>query len=367
MYQPQEGDWPSCVRESGIDEYQELSLQRWRLLSATNIRKAGVFSLSFSKSCVIFHVGVTSGTNFFHFLIDHLPRLLLILERINEPVVVMCQDTSVGFINQYLGLIEKYFSIELYKFENDNYTHIRITSDLILISDVSRRLRYSAKQFETIFQRAKTDPQLEALGIQFGALVPKKFKDHQVIHHWIRSDTNQVLKQSSGMFEHSLTAMDSLYRFGQTVIAGNANEASKHHDVILVTRDNSKSSQRFLENEQELISSIGEIAQVDFAELSVIEQIVVANNCRVMVGVTGAGLANAVYMEPGGLVIDITPLGYYLPAVDMIEELCRIRTLCYVRVFSTPLDDQGTTTVEVDLVKRSLEEHGLPGAVSAKY
>ena len=67
MSQPDEGDWPSCIRESGIDDYQELSLRRLSILSATRIDQDKVLSLGFSRKCVFFHVGVGSGTNFFHF------------------------------------------------------------------------------------------------------------------------------------------------------------------------------------------------------------------------------------------------------------------------------------------------------------
>ena len=303
---------------------------------------------------------------FFIFLIDHLPRLLLLLEKINEPVVVIHQDTDVEFIEQYLALIEQYFLSELYRVEKNNFSHLKVTSELILISDVSRRLRYSAKQFEAVLQRAKTDPQLKNLGLKFEQLTPKKFEDHQLVHHWIYSDSNQILKQSSSMFEHSKTAIDSLYRFGQLASSENRNGVTEYHDIILVTRDKSKLRQRFLENEQELVSTIGHITSIDFARLSVVEQITVANKCRVMVGVTGAGMANAVYMESGGLVIDIAPLGRYLPAVDMLEELCRARALLYVRVFSSPLDEQGATTVDTGLVERILKENRPDGIPSLR-
>jgi len=357
MHQPSPGDWPSCIRESGIQDYQELSLQRSSLLSATRIAHEKVMHLEFSKNCIVFHVGIESGTNFFHFLIDHLPRLLLLLENFHEEVMVIHLSASTGFIGDYLQLVENIYRVELCGVKPDDFAYLKIKSDLVLISDVSKRLRYSAPHMDRILHKARTDPQLEALGIKFEELVPKKIRDQQLIHHWIHRQNNRIFKQSSGLYEHSQSALDSVYRFGAMAVSRHHDKPVESSDMILVTRDKNSSSQRFLKNEHELLSECEHLSLVDFAKLSVIDQIVISNKCSVMVGVTGAGLANVVYMESGGLVIDITPLGYYLPAVDMIEELCKIRSLHYVRVFSSPLDDQGITTVDVDLIKNVLERH----------
>ena len=357
MHQPTPGDWPSCIRESGIQDYQELSLQRSSLLSATRIAHEKVMQLEYSKHCIVFHVGIESGTNFFHFLIDHLPRLLLLLQNFREQVIVIHLSASTGFIGDYLELVKKIYQVELYGVKPDECTHLRIKSPLVLISDVSKRLRYSVPHMDRILHKARTDPQLEALGINFEELVPSKFRDHQFIHHWAHLQTNRIFKQSSGLYEHSQSALDSLYRFGVMAVSRHHDKSVGLSDMILITRDKNSSSQRFLKNEHELLSECDHLSLVDFGKLPVIDQIVISNKCSVMVGVTGAGLANAVYMESGRLVIDITPLGYYLPAVDMIEELCKIRSLHYVRVFSSPLDGQGITTVDVDLIKDVLERH----------
>ena len=56
LYQPDEGDWPTCIKESGLVEYQETSLRRWELLSAAKLDKARVLSLHFDKPCISFQV-----------------------------------------------------------------------------------------------------------------------------------------------------------------------------------------------------------------------------------------------------------------------------------------------------------------------
>ena len=81
-------DWPIGIKESGIEEYQELSLRYQAYFRASNIAHKSISNSRFDKPCFVFNVAQRK-TNYYHFLIDSLPRLIDFLEHINEEIIVL--------------------------------------------------------------------------------------------------------------------------------------------------------------------------------------------------------------------------------------------------------------------------------------
>jgi hypothetical protein len=77
--------------------------------------------------------------------------------------------------------------------------------------------------------------------------------------------------------------------------------------IIYVSRKNARG--RGVLNEAELVNAItalgGEVAY--FETMSFQEQVLLMSECKVLLGNHGAGLANMIFMKPGGLVVELLP------------------------------------------------------------
>ena len=80
---------------------------------------------------------------------------------------------------------------------------------------------------------------------------------------------------------------------------------------------------RILLNELELERALEArgFAIVRAERLRPAEQVALARQAKVVVGATGAGMANALFVEPGALVVDIQPQVYPGPWVGAFGEL----------------------------------------------
>ena len=150
--------------------------------------------------------------------------------------------------------------------------------------------------------------------------------------------------------------MNALYHFGEGILKSGSPESNTLGVGLYIVRGEATSRSRYIGNESELIDRTG-LTEIDFSELSVAQQIHAANNCQILVGLTGAGLTNCVYMKPGGCVIEVTPIGYSLPATNLFENICKVRGLGYERIFSTQLDEKGSTVVDMDELCEVLKGH----------
>src|SRR5262249_57485244 len=97
-------------------------------------------------------------------------------------------------------------------------------------------------------------------------------------------------------------------------------QTGQHVTLIRRGRSEGRTATRQIDNEGALLraleSAIGSSAVqvVDFAECSYVEQIRTVLDSRVLIGVTGAGLTNLVWLPPGAAVVEIVPTPSYQPA-----------------------------------------------------
>ncbi|MBT6530004.1 MAG: glycosyltransferase family 61 protein [Betaproteobacteria bacterium] len=358
LIQTAPSDWPIGIRESGFFEYQELSLRQPRFAKANHISRSRCPEYQFDKPCFIFNIN--RHGNYFHFLIDSFPRLIALLNTIDEEIIVLHQLDTDGPIGEYFKLIESSYKCKFLNLPSSDSEHIKITTPTLFIEEIARRLVYSPDYLKHTWNHLYQDPQLLALGLpsdkdkwhyttKYEQVYPKLF--------WLQS-TKTYFKNGFALWHYSVTSMDSVFQWG-TKISLRKDGALSDCQHIFIVRGNRSAVKRFLENEDELRDSLPELRYIDFAEFPVEDQISMARNCSTLIGLTGAGFANAIYMKPGSLVIDITPLGFLLPATNMVENVCKARGLRYHRLFSSPLDATLSSKIDVADLENFLKEEGV--------
>ena len=105
-----------------------------------------------------------------------------------------------------------------------------------------------------------------------------------------------------------------------------------------------------------MLAAIPEVISTDVGTLPLVEQISIARGTKVLLGMHGAGLTNALFMREGAGVIEIVPAGQSLPASNLFENLCALRRLNYRRIFASPLDAVSQANVDVGEVIAAIEE-----------
>ncbi len=132
------------------------------------------------------------------------------------------------------------------------------------------------------------------------------------------------------------------------------------HGRLYVTR---KASSRHISNHAEVLETLGRLGFSELAAetLTVAEQIALFSRAEAVVGVHGAGLANAVFSAPGTLLVELqSPELYSAPAVsgsfglgdrshDVFWNLAAVANLQYVRVVCKPVTPgHRNSDIEVD-------------------
>lgn len=71
---------------------------------------------------------------------------------------------------------------------------------------------------------------------------------------------------------------------------------------------------------------------VKLETLSVMQQLRLLAETEIVVGVHGAGLSNAVVCKPGAIMIEILPVGYFIPTFSIMSRACGLRYFPYLEV-----------------------------------
>ena len=284
---------------------------------------------------------------------DNLSRLLTFLNSIHEEVIILHFCERVGVIKNYFDLLESIYQCRFEKISLEGSKHIKVTSPVYFIEDTFKRFTNSPYHAKNNFRRLETDEQLIKLGISVDDLSALTHDDQIISRAWRHKPTGKIYKNNIDSFIHSSTSISAIYEFGVEVIEA-SNVTTVENNVIYILRDGTNSRKRFISNQSQIID-LPEITAIDFSTRSLEQQISIAHNCDVLIGLHGAGLVNAVYMKPGTSVIEFVPLGHSLPKSDLIENICLTRKISYHRIYSTPLTLDGFTTVNINDLEDVLE------------
>jgi len=344
LFQIDHDDWPVGIKESSNQEFQQLAIRNITYRKANEIVDSKCATLHFESPCLIF---APKNDSYFHFLVDYFPKLLMFLNAINTKVLVIHFFGNSGPISEYFKLLRTTFDCEFLSFEKSGSEHLKITSKVFFMEDTFRRVAHSPKAISSTWDKLKSDTQMGLLGLSFSDIsVKSKRRDQMRPLLWGVRGSRRYFKNSLGVVHHSTTSLESVYKWGKIQCNHEAESESRQLHIFIQRGRNT--IKRFIDNESEIISAIPTLEVVDFAAVPVREQIKLARRCSILVGLTGAGLANALFMDEGSLVIEIAPLGYSLPATDMVENICRARGLRYEKMFSTEISAESACSVDVN-------------------
>jgi len=357
-------DWPISIRESGIDNYNELFLRSSIIKKINQIDTASCTKESFPVPAYVFNI-FQQKRNYWHFVIDNLSRLIVLLSSVKCKVLILHLCHREGFIGQYFDLIERSFDCTFYPVPSAGSDHILLTSPVLFLEDTFRRNNCSVEFYRQNIAKLAKDRQLTLLALDRDDLyethktdrygLTKRF-DHMLDKSSRHRRSRAIYKNTAPWYGHSQTSMQSVFHFGEIIVKRH-NAVSDRKTQLLIYRDPSVSGKRNLKTQDELLAAFPSISPIDFAGISVEQQIISSYNCCVLIGVTGAGLSNAIFMRPKSLVIEIAPLGYSIPATGFVEDLCVNRNLMYERIYSTPLDQNQTTSLELSKLDRVLTSY----------
>jgi len=347
-----ERDWPIGIMESGLEPYVDFSLRHKQFSNAATIIRSGHSILDFSEPCFVFNVFLRK-TNYFHFVKDNLSRLLTFLNSVDEEVIILHFFEREGVIGNYFDLLESIYQCRFEKISLEGSKHIKVTSPVYFIEDTFKRFTNSPYHAKNNFRQLETDEQLKMLGISVDDLSAVTHDDQIISRAWRHKPTGKIYKNNIDYFIHSSTSISAIYEFGLKVLE-RRNITAFGNNLIYIVRDKASSRKRFICNQKQIIDLPG-ITAVDFSTRSLEQQISIAHNCDVLIGLHGAGLVNAVYMKSGTSVIEFVPVGHSLPKSDLFENICLTRKISYHRIYSTPLTLDGFTTVNINDLEDVLE------------
>jgi hypothetical protein len=275
-----------------------------------------------------------------------------------------------GFIDQYFALLEDFFDCSFLQLSRRGSEHIWIRSPVLFLEDTFQRTHNSVDYYTNLLDCFKKDPQLSAL-----SLSPEDFRethktstacrthlfDWMLDKSFVNAKTKNIYKSGSVWFKHSTTALDSVFSIGERLAISQDGGDFARPAFILSVRDSS-AKKRTLSNAEHLLKTFPQVQAVDFAQLSVKDQILSCYHCQILIGVLGAGLANAIFLRPGAMVVEVFPLGYTIPPASFVEDLCASRGIVFRRIFSSALDSShstssGSTHLDPDKLADALRTH----------
>jgi len=368
-------DWPIALRESGPDDYSRLFVRSKSIQSINTIDQSTSATLDSDLPLFIFNI-FQNKSKYWHFLIDSLSRLTLLLATVKTPIQIVHFCERSGFIDQYFALLENLFKCTFLQLSRHGSEHIWIRSPVLFLEDTFQRTYDSVDYYRSLLTLLEKDPQLSAL-----SLSPEDFRethkssmacktrmfDWMLDKSFVNTKTKKIYKSGGVWFKHSRTALDSVFNIGERLAASQDGDNLARPTFILSVRDDS-TKKRTLSNAEQLLKTFPQVRALDFAQLSVRDQILSCYHCQILIGVLGAGLANAIFMRPGAMVVEIFPLGYTLPPASFVEDLCTGRGLTFKRIFSSALDSpnsvsSGATHLDPDKLAAVLGAH-QPALVS---
>ena len=364
---PDETFWPIGVAESGLEDYQLLALQygkKYRPLVGFNRQQAADFVLN--RPAFLFNV-FKRKTNYYHFIVDNALRLVTFLEQYDAPVTVLASPGLSGYMREFFELLGYVYGCSLTDIPT-SASHLRVRSPLLFMDDVVRRFDNSGFNFDWVRARLANEPaanrenlSLDHLKpIRQGYLVPKfwrldKAGRHRIRSWWLEKAGRNRIRNNYLPILPSRTAVDCFTRFIERLEEAGHLKAQSSKGVF-ISRYKDSTRGRNVANEEALLAAVPEVIPTDFGILPLVEQIAIARGTKVLVGMHGAGLTNALFMREGAGVIEIVPAGQSLPASNLFENLCALRRLKYRRIFASPLDAARQAKVDVGEVTAAIEE-----------
>ena len=344
-------DWPIALRESGPDDYGRLFVRSKSIRSINTIDQSTSVTLDSDLPLFIFNL-FQNKSNYWHFLIDSLSRLTLLLATVKTPIQIVHFCDRSGFIDQYFAVLEDLFECTFLKLSRRGSEHIWIRSPVLFLEDTFQRTYDSVDYYRSLLTLLEKDPQLSALSLN-----PEDFRethktsmacktqlfDWMLDKSFVNTKAKTIYKSGGVWFKHSKTALDSVFSVGERLAVSQDDENSMRPRFILSVRNDS-TKKRTLSNAEQLLKTFPQVRALDFAQLSVTDQILSCYHCQILIGVLGAGLANAIFMRPGTMVVEIFPLGYTLPPASFVEDLCASRGIIFKRIFSSALDLSSSTS-----------------------
>ena len=344
-------DWPIALRESGLDDYGRLFVRSRSIRNINTIDQSTSVTLASELPLFIFNL-FQNKSNYWHFLIDSLSRLTLLLATVKTPIQVVHFCDRSGFIDQYFAVLEDLFECTFLQLSRRGSEHIWIRSSVLFLEDTFQRTYDSVDYYTSLLTLLEKDPQLSALSLN-----PEDFRethktsmacktqlfDWMLDKSFVNTKTKTIYKSGGVWFKHSKTALDSVFSVGERLAASQDDENSIRPGFILSVR-NASLKKRTLSNVEQLLRIFPQVRALDFSQMSVKDQILSCYHCQILIGVLGAGLANAIFMRPGTMVVEIFPLGYTLPPASFVEDLCASRGIIFKRIFSSALDSSSSTS-----------------------
>ena len=322
LFQPSKLHPPSLLLESGVDDFHFALKRSSRYRNIFKFKKSAIDERRYQEPVFVFE-NYKRKNNYYHFLIDSFPRLLIAVQNWPEPLRILHTPEMPRFALNYLGLVSKIYGCNVEPMPTQG--HLKISSKSLVIGDISKKYfgdfpGHISANFDR-FLIAKMSLNLCPSGKQ----VVRGIANHRSIPRtWVISDENSEYRFPNGAIGNlpSVNGMESIKAFGNLVTSGNGNKAAVGNKVTFVIRSPTESRGRIIENQDEIIEHFNNLDPCDFAQVSLEQQIRVSQNSKIMIGLTGAGLSNCVFMRKGACLIHLHPLGSHVPENELFLSVC---------------------------------------------
>jgi hypothetical protein len=338
------------IRESNYEdiEHQVKFSRLFRNVLPDRADGANVEKVSNDRPVFVF--GITRNkSNYYHVMIDDFPRLLLLIENFGTEFDILCKTDLPSFTARILQNISQTYGISLIPMPDAEL--VSIEAPVLVIEDVSKRgfhltesCRSYLKDRASKFARYWPAPPTWSDGIYRRGLVPQSWKADN-------SNGKSFIKNNNVSILPSVDAIRSLQKVKEMV---GTNETGAGEAITIVGRGPSARPVRKILNESDLVQAIPGARVVDFGAHGLDEQIAIADQSKAMIGVSGAGLTNAVFMRPGSKVIEICPTSISFPPPDHFEHICTARGIIHTMLCEPPVDNADNINPDPSMIRDRL-------------
>ncbi len=268
--------------------------------------------------------------NYWHCLMDNISQLAVILN-FNKNINLIAPDNCSPLIMNYISFLQSLFSFSV-TLVKDKPLKIQ---GKVLFTEPSVLNGFEHNKIMANKFRALATKEIQKNG---GKLEKTHFKFGTIPHAFTVNFGNKkskTIKSSSGPWSTPFrrTSLNAL----QSLVPNGIRESSKKRKIILAKRTEGRERNPLNQGEIEtfLTREYG-VNLVDFSKLNFEEQIILARNCSVLIGVNGAEFANMIFMKPDSHIIEIVPPWFSLPVTQIIETPSKALGFKYSRIIGTP-------------------------------
>lgn len=286
--------------------------------------------INYDKPVYIFCI-MHDKSNYWHIVFDNIVRLVTHIYYIDRPIIVLYKDTTAEYIKQFFDILKNKFPVEFLPYSHRE--NVLISSEVIVCDPVQKFYFGDSSLALSMYKKSmkKSD---------HDSITKAVYKNCKIPHNvTIRNNkVNTTFKTNQICIVPSQTSIDIARK-----IFLSPKKKEPRRSIFSSRKIVNIHKGRFLINENEFLSDHPDYESLDFAKLSIKDQISLMGNTQKFAGLHGAGFANVLFMPDGGHVLELIPKDLFMPTPNLIYFLSNLCHHKHKILFTSSLNKDKNT------------------------